>query len=188
VTQTQQTTQQQIHIEKIEIKAWDDKRPIDVGLQHVLAMFAENARVQEYARMSDSQLVDLELAPPYVSDLIMDLVCRVHEDPKTRNIYLNPKRVDQVLVHLKSGRWEVRTFAQATQALLDGVVSSIHEITGTMEKLKQLPLEAQNALAMAGLMYRGEPELFVELAKGPLVAHLTNLAPERPALAAPEKK
>jgi hypothetical protein len=50
-------------------------------------------------------------------------------------------------------------------------------VTLAYEKRKQLPLEAQNALAMAGLLYDDEPEEYVRRAKATLAAHLTNLAP-----------
>jgi hypothetical protein len=186
VTQTTQQTLQQINISKIEIQPWNDKRALTLDVQDVLAAFAENARLREYARMTDIQRTDPEIAPPFVAELFMDAVHRIHKDPATRNIYLNPKRADQVLVHLKNGRWEVRTFVSASQALLDGIASSIHEITLTNEKRRQLPLEAQNALAVAGLLYDEEPEAYVELTKGPMVAHLTNLALERATLPSSE--
>jgi hypothetical protein len=169
-------TQQNI---KIEIKPWDDKRAIAVGVRDIVAAFAENARLQEYARLSDHAFVDPEVAPPFVVELLLDLVRRVHEDPASRNIYLNPRRADQVLVHMKGGTWEVRTAQEGCRALLDGVATSIHEVTLSPEKRKQLPMEAQNALAMAGLMYNDEHETVIELAKAPLVAHLTNLASRR---------
>ncbi len=181
-------TSQQIHIEKIEIHPWDDQQVIAVGVREVLAAFTENARLREYTRLPEYQLSDLEIAPPYVAELLIDLMRRAHENPATRNVYLNPKRADQVLVHLKSGRWEVRAFASASQALLDGVATSIHQITLTYEKRKQLPLEAQNALAVAGLLYDDERETYVERTKGPLVAHLTNLAPMLMSSVAAEKR
>jgi DNA-directed RNA polymerase subunit RPC12/RpoP len=170
-------TQQNIKIDVV-VAPWDDKRAIAVGVQEVIAAFAENTRLQEYARMSDYQLTDPEIAPPYVAEMLTDLVRRVHKDPTTRNIYLNPRRADQVLIHLRDGGWEVRAYASASQALLDGVATSIHEITLSNEKRRQLPLEAQNALAMAGLLYEDEPESYIERTRSSLVAHLTNMAPQ----------
>jgi hypothetical protein len=176
VQQTQQMVQQ-IHIEKVEIHPWDRARAVMVGVPDIAAAFAENTRLQEYARFSDQAMTDKELAPPYVADLLIDLVKRGHADPASRNIYLNPRRADQVLVQLKRGTWEVRSAEEGYRALLDGVALSMHQVTLVYENRKQLPPEAQNALAMAGLMYDDEPEAYVKLARGALAAHLTNLAP-----------
>jgi hypothetical protein len=174
--QTQQTVQQ-IHIEKVEVRPWNSARAVLVGVTDIAAAFTENTRLQEYARFSDHAMTDQELAPPYVADLLIDLVKRGHADPASRNIYLNPRRADQVLVQLKEGSWEVRTAEEGYRALLDGVALSMHQVTIAYEERKQLPPEAQNALAMAGLMYDDEPEVYVKLTRGALAAHLTNMAP-----------
>jgi hypothetical protein len=180
-------TQNITKIEKIEIRAWDPQRPVSISVPDILAAFTENPRLREYSQMPDHALVDPETAPPYVLELMTDLVKRGHADPASRNIYLNPKRADQVLVHMKGGTWEVKTAQDGYRALLDGVATSIHEVTMSNEKRQQLPPEAQNALAMAGLMYAGEPEEYVGRAKGPLAAHLANMAPGGRTLARLEK-
>lgn len=168
------------HIEKIEIRPWDGTRAVAVSVAEIVAAFAENARLQEYVRLPEHSLTDPDIAPPYVTELFTDLIRRGHSDPTTRNIYLNPKRADQVLVHLKEGRWEVKAIQEGIRALLDGVAISIHEVTLTDEKRRQLPMEAQNALAMAGLLYDDEPDEYVKRAKAPMTAHLTNLVPTSP--------
>jgi hypothetical protein len=175
------------NIEKVEIHAWDPQRPISISVANILAAFTENPRLREYSQMPDHALIDPETAPPYVTDLMTDLVTRGHADPASRNIYLNPKRADQVLVHMKGGTWEVRTSQDGYRALLDGVAMSIHEVTMSNEKRQQLPLEAQNALAMAGLMYASEPEEYVGRAKGSLAAHLANMAPGKGSTVQPGK-
>jgi hypothetical protein len=48
----------------------------------------------------------------------------------------------------------------------------------TAAERRQLPLEAQNALSMAGLLYDDEPEEYVRRAKAPMAAHLVNTAPQ----------
>jgi hypothetical protein len=170
-------TEQKIHIDKIEIHPWNNSRAVMVGVADVAAAFTENTKLKEYARLTDHEMTDPEIAPPYVTELFTDLIRRGHADPASRNIYLNPRRADQVLVHLKNNSWEVRTAPDGYRALMDGIAVSVHEITLSHEKRKHLPREAQNALAMAGLVYEDEPEAFVERAKGALAAHLANLAP-----------
>ena len=108
----------------------------------------------------------------------MDLTKRAHANPAARNVYLNPRRADQILVHKKCGTWEVLPLAEATRLLFDGVVQGILAVSRNYEERRQLPLEAQNALSMAGLLYDDEPEEYARRAKVPMAAHLENVAPE----------
>jgi hypothetical protein len=158
----------------INIHPWDGDRQIGVDIAHIVAAFAENTRLQEYSRLGDRDLADPEIAPPYVTELLMDLTKRAHASPESRNIYLNPRRVDQVLVHKKSGSWEVLLLAEATRLLFDGVAASIHRAAMSSAERRQLPLEAQNALSMAGMLYDDEPDEYARRAKTPMMAHLEN--------------
>ena len=161
----------------VNIHPWDGDRRIGVELAHILAAFTDNAKLREYARMGDHELTDPVIAPPYVTELLMDLTRRAHADPASRNVYLNPRRADQALVHKKSGAWEVLPLAEATRLIFDGVAATIHHTTMTLAERRQLPLEAQNALSMAGLLHDDEPAEYVKRAKAPMAAHLVNTAP-----------
>ena len=160
----------------VHIHPWDGERRIGVELAHIIAAFTDNAKLREYARMGDHELTDPAIAPPYVTELLMDLTKRAHADPAARNVYLNPRRADQALVHKKNGTWEVLPLAEATRLIFDGVAATIHHTTMTAAERRQLPLEAQNALSMAGLLYDEEPEEYVKRAKAPMAAHLVNAA------------
>ena len=112
-------------------------------------------------------------------------LCTAHEDEIERltrslsiseYVYLNPRRADQALVHKKSGTWEVLPLAEATRLIFDGVAATIHHTTMTLAERRQLPLEAQNALSMAGLLHDDEPAEYVKRAKAPMAAHLVNTA------------
>jgi C2H2-type zinc finger protein/C2H2 type zinc finger protein len=158
----------------INIVPWDSERRISVDTKQIAAAFAENARVREYTKLSDYELADPEIAPPYVTELLMDLVKRAHTDPANRNVYLSAQRADQALVLMENGRWEVVALQEATRLMFDGVAKQMHRLMMTYEELRKLPLEAQNALSMAGLMYEDEPDEYAKRAKGPMAAHLTN--------------
>jgi hypothetical protein len=164
-------------VNNITINAWDGDRRIGIDISHILAAFADNAKLREYTRMSDDELTDPSIAPPYVTELLMDLTKRAHADPAARNVYLNPRRADQVLVHKKCGSWEVLPLAEATRLIFDGVARGILAVSQNYEERKQLPLDAQNALAIAGLMYDDEPEEYAKRAKAPMSAHLENVSP-----------
>jgi hypothetical protein len=153
---------------------WDGEKRIDVTAAQIAAAFEENARLKEYVRLEEHELTDPEIAPPYVAELLMDLTKRAHTNPTARNVYLNPKRADQALVHMTSGKWEVMLLQEATRLIFDGVAKAMVRVTLSNEERRQLPLEAQNALAMAGLLYDDEPEEYAKKAKAPMAAHLTN--------------
>ena len=163
----------------VNIHPWDGDRRIGVELAHILAAFTDNAKLREYARMGDHELTDPAIAPPYVTELLMDLTRRAHADPAARNVYLNPRRADQALVHKKTGSWEVLPLVEATRLIFDGVAATIHHTTMTSAERRQLPLEAQNALSMGGLLYDDEPEEYARRASRPMMAHLENCQPAR---------
>lgn len=171
------TTNNVVNNVQINIRPWDGERRIDINVAQIAAAFAENARLKEYTKLEEHQLTDPEIAPPYVTELLMDLTKRAHADPTARNVYLNPRRADQALVHMASGKWEVMALHEATRLIFDGVAKAMVRVTMSNEERRQLPLEAQNALAMAGLLYDDEPEEYAKKAKAPMVAHLTNTAP-----------
>jgi len=173
----QQTNNVQVTQNIIQILPWDGDRRISVDAGQIAAAFAENGRLKEYAGWSDHEMVDPDRAPPYVAELYVDLTKRAHADPSARNVYLNPRRSDQALVHMAGGKWEVLPLGETTRLLFDGITADLRRVTLTATELKQLPAEAQNAVSMAKLMYQGEPEEYVVRAKGPMSAHLVNTAP-----------
>jgi hypothetical protein len=158
----------------LNITPWDSDKRIAVTAGQIIAAFSTNPRLQEYMSFSNDDHTDPSKAPPYVTELLMDLVKLAHSDPAARNVYLNPKRADQALVHMKSGKWEIVPLEEATRRILDGVAKSMHGITMSAAESKQLPAEAQNTLAMAGLLYDEEPEEYAKRVKAPMSAHLAN--------------
>ena len=163
----------------VAIVPWDSERRINISTAQIAAAFAENAMLQEYMKMSAQDMTDPEKAPPYVTELFVDLVKRGHKDPSARNVYLNPRRADQALVHMKTGQWEVVPAAAATRLLMDGVAWTIHQVVLTDVERQLLPSDAQNALSLAGMVYEDEPEEYVKRARVPMAAHLTNVAPAK---------
>lgn len=179
VGQTVHQTNQINHVanQVINIVPWDGERRITVRPEEIVAAFAQNGRLREYTGYSDYDLANHDIASPYVTELLMDLVKRGHADPAARNVYLNPRRADQVLVHMRGGRWEVLPLATATRLLCDGVAETVHKIALSYAEARRLPLEAQNALAIAGMLYEERPDAYVDQVKKPMAAHLTNMAP-----------
>ena len=66
---------------------------------------------------------------------------------------------------------------EATRLLFDGVAETIHKVALSRAEKKALPMEAQNALILAGMLYEEKPDAYVKRAKSQMSAHLTNMAP-----------
>ena len=139
----------------------------------VRATFTENPRLVEYCHLTDNEKVDTERAVPYVMEALMDLVKRAHADISARNVYLNPKRADQVLVFDET-TWKVLTLAEAIRALFDNVAGSIQRIIVTEKERAELPFEVQASAAWIPNLYDDEPDKYVAKAKAPMSAHLAN--------------
>jgi hypothetical protein len=161
----------------INITPWDGERCISVDVRQMAAALVSSARLRDYACWPERDLTDPDKAPPYVAELFMDLVKRGHATPETRNVYLNPRRADQVLVHLRSGLWAVLSLTEASRLMFEGIAKSIHGVIMRNEERVRLPLEAQNALSLAEAMYWDEPEEYARRVRAPMSAHLTNTAP-----------
>jgi hypothetical protein len=171
---------------QVQITApWDSDRRLNIGVKDMIAAFAENPRLREFASLSDHEMADHEIGGPFVIELFMDLVRRAHADPMVRNVYLNPRRTDQVLVYRDAGGWEVFPLPDTIRVLMDGVSEKIRPVILTPGLCGQLPLEAQNALAMAGMLYEETPDAYARKARGLMSAHLANMAPGGRAMAAP---
>lgn len=166
----------------INIRPWDGEERIHIPVDLIRAAFAENARLAEYCGLSDAEKVDDKQARPYVTEALVDLTRRAHQDPLARNVYLNPRRADQVLVCMKTGGWEVRPLAEATRLLFDGVATGIHRATITDEERRQLPDGVQGAVPWIPMLYRQDQERYVADARQPMAAHLANT---KPALSGP---
>jgi hypothetical protein len=168
------------NITNISIRPWDGGSRISIPVDKFVEAFKENPRLVEYSGMGDHSMADPAVSAQLVLDILMDLVRRAHSDPSARNIYLNPRRADQVVLLMKNGKWEVAQLLDATRMILDGVVAEIHMVTCSKQARGsvELPLQAENAFAMTGLMYRGEPEKYAKEAMRPMSAHLTNTAPQ----------
>jgi hypothetical protein len=65
----------------ITIMPWDEDKRVNLEVAQVIAAFAENRKAQEYLSIGDHEQADPEIAPPYITDLMMELVRRAHADP-----------------------------------------------------------------------------------------------------------
>ena len=102
-----------------------------------------------------------------VTRLMVEILKRVHSDPRERNVYLNPTRSDQALVYVPTN-WTAQPLEEAAQSMF--------------ERIRELLADAQQATegvnsAVEGAR-RGCEEKLPQLAKasrGQLSAHLENV-------------
>jgi hypothetical protein len=163
----------------INIRPWDGDDFIQVPVTLLAAAFTENPRLAEFCRMGDTEKSDPEIASPYITEALVDITRRAHADPVSRNIYLNPKRTDQVMVCLEGGQWEVRALNNASRTLFDGIVSRINKIILSTTERTKLPFEIQASACYVPMLYNSSPEEYVQSAKPSLSAHLANTAPRK---------
>jgi hypothetical protein len=164
----------------VNIKSFDSEDRIYIPISLVKAAFTENPRLIEYCQLSDDERVDAERAAPYVLEALIDLVRRAHKDPVYRNVHLNPRRADQVMVCVgEDQRWEVRPLIDVIRALFDGVADNLHRLIITDRERSQLPFDVQSAASWVPNLYEDEPDRFVKDGKAPMAAHLANTAPGR---------
>ncbi len=167
----------------------DDRIRIPVSL--VKAAFSENPKLIEYREMDDKDQTDADKAAPYVLEALVDLIRRAHQDPIYRNIHLNPKRADQVMVCLDGEgrspgpersphpqRWEVRILADAIRLLFDGVVNDLSRHIVSPVSMSQLPLDVRGAAAWIPNLYMNDPERYVQDGRMPMSAHFQNMRPD----------
>lgn len=160
---------------QINIRSWYGEDRLFITIAMLRAAFTENPDLVKYCCMSDQEKVDAEKAAPYVVETLMDLVKRAHTDPSSRNVYLNPKRADQVMV-LDETSWKVVTLVEAIKTLCDTVADKIRGIT-TGRDCQQLPLEVRAAAAWVPSLYQDEADAYVEKVRARMSAHLTNITP-----------
>jgi predicted nucleic acid-binding Zn-ribbon protein len=162
----------------INIIGFDREDRLNIPASIVAAAFTENPRLVEYCRMSDEERVDADKAAPYVLEALLDLVRRAHRDPLYRNVHLNPKRADQVMVCVgEDQRWEVRGLIEVIRVLFDGVADNLHRLITLDKERSQLPFNVQSAASWVPNLYEDEPERFVKDGKAPMAAHLQNTTP-----------
>lgn len=170
-------TQTTTNITNINIRSWSGDDRIIIPVSMVRAVFAENPRLVEYCGLSDADKTDAEGAAPYVLEALVSLVKRAHAaDPASRNVYINPRRADQVLV-FDEAAWRVLTLVEAIRTLFDGVADRLQTITVTDRERVQLPFDIQAAASWIPSLYYGEPDEYVRKARAPMSAHLANMAP-----------
>lgn len=170
-----------VNYTQINIKSWNSDERVIIPVAMLRAAFVENPRLAEYCRLSDEEKTNPEGAIPYVLEAMVDLVRRAHADPAARNVYLNPKRADQVMVFDES-TWRIITLVEGIRGLFDSIAGGVRKIMVTGDECRQLPLSIQASASWIPSLYADEPTRYVDLARPLMSAHLSNNAPPTAAL------
>ena len=103
-----------------------------------------------------------------VSRLLVEILKRVHSDPKERNVYLNPARADQALVFIPSS-WSAQPLEEAAQSMFARIRVLLNEAGGGSEQ------EVQSAVVGASRGCVGKLPQLARVSRGQLSAHLENV-------------
>jgi hypothetical protein len=160
----------------VNIHPWSSEEKLVIPASMLKAAFTENKRLIEYCHLTDEEKTDPEKAAPYVLEALVDLTKRAHADPAARNVYLNPRRADQVMVFDETS-WQVRPLVEAIRSIFDSVADNIHRIIVRDDERKSLPLSVQSSAAWIPNMYEDEPDTYVSKARPHMSAHLQNTHP-----------
>ncbi len=164
-------------VQNITIRSWssaDDRIYIPASM--LREAFTDNPRLAEYCSMSDAEKTNAETAMPYVLEALMELTKRAHADPSARNVYLNPRRADQVMV-FDEKTWRVLPLMDAIRGIFDGIVGNISRIIVTDSERRELPIQVQGTASWIPTLYDYEPDTFIRHARASMSAHLQNTLP-----------
>jgi hypothetical protein len=164
---------------QISIRSWEGTDRLVIPTAMLVAAFTQNPRLVDYCRLPDSEKVDAELAAPYVVETLVDLLRRAHSDPVGRNVYLSPKRADQVMVFDETS-WKTITLVEAIRVLCDTIADRIRRACTTDSERRLMPLEVQAAVAWVPALYQDSADDYLERVRPQMSAHLANTAPKPP--------
>jgi hypothetical protein len=147
------------NVVNLTLQPWEhpDQR-IVISTTMLEAVFAESERLMEYCNLTDDQKTNADGAVPYVLEALMALVKRAHKDPAARNICLNPKRADQVMV-FDEMLWKVKPLTDAIYDIFDSVTSGIQRIIVTPKQCEQLSHEVQGTASYMRMLYKSSAEV-----------------------------
>ena len=103
-----------------------------------------------------------------VARLLVEILKRVHSDPKERNIYLNPTRSDQALVFIPSN-WSAQPLEEAAQTMFARIRTLLSEARNDAER------DVKSAVAGARKVCEGNLPQLARASRSQLAAHLENV-------------
>jgi len=103
-----------------------------------------------------------------VSRLLVEILKRVHSNPRERNVYLNPARADQALVFIPSN-WSAQPLEEATQAMFARIRALLEEADQGAER------GVRSAVSGARRGCEGKLPQLARASRSQLTAHLENV-------------
>ena len=141
--------------------------------EFLVRVFNSCTELKGYCELPQAEQIDPDIAPPFVARALVETVREAHRDPVHRNVYLNPKRADQVLVCVEEDgkqRWEVRQALETSRDLFDAAVSRMRKTVLSDVERPKMPQKVQDAAAWVPIMYESTPERYVADTKAPMAA------------------
>ena len=173
----------QMTFNSVNVIPFTSEQPVLVPVEMVQAAFTENEKLREYCASGNIHL-DADKSAPYILEALMEFVRRAHKDPAQRNVYMNPKRADQVLIlAVPSGngitKWEVMPLVDGVRRIFDSISKQILKINTTEAERKKMTFDVQSVSGWVPMYYLDDPDRFVTGSKKQVEAHLENLKPSQ---------
>jgi len=157
---------------------WDGNQRMLITAADLNAAVKENPIIREYSRMGTEDKTDAKKAQSYVTEIFTDLTRRSHSKAESQNIHLSKNQSNQVIVHMRSGEWEIMPLDAATRLMFEGIVVHIYNMSADTKNLKTMP-DVLDTMNCASLVFKGDPDGYARIAKVGMISHLTNLRNQR---------
>jgi len=105
---------------------------------------------------------------PAIAALMVEIVKKLHASSLLRNIFLNPKRIDQALVYIP-GRWELYLLTDSIRIMFDHMAIELGELS---------PKTSPRLLSLAANVrycYKTYGDSIIKEARAAMAAHLENV-------------
>jgi hypothetical protein len=124
-----------------------------ISIETLEGLFVESETLRRYARIGPDKM-GAEGTAECVQELFVSLLKKVHGDPRERNVYLNPKRSDQVLV-FDGVALTVLTLAEAVRSIFDRISRRLTQMTSPTagSEWRKMAPEVRDPVASLNIEY-----------------------------------
>lgn len=162
----------------VVVRPWgSDEGKAIVTADMLNEIFESCPQLREYSDMSFRDQLDPAKSAPHAALCMVELARRAHVSPESRNIYLNPRRSDQVLVYGGGDGWKALTLQEGVRGIFDDLDAGVGRVILSDQLRAGLTSPAEAGATGARTVYGSAPDLVMEQARGQMTAHLGNMAP-----------
>lgn len=183
VVQVNNTVNNTVNNVQVSIRPWGaEAGRIEITAKLLNEVFEGSRVLRDYCGMKFRDQMDENTAMSYVVEGMVELARRAHAEPEARNIYLNPRRSDQVLVYDGAG-WRALALTEGVRRAFDEIGEGVRGVVLSDKLRAELTPDVETGVTGVHMVYGAAPERVALEARGQMAAHLTNMAPMPPGAA-----